>query len=211
MIREACVETLEEALNAEALRADRIELCSDLHMDGLTPSNELIREVKHKLGIPVKVMIRPRPGNFNYSRAEIEEMLGSIAFCRSEQVEGVVFGVLNSENELDIPAIKTLSISAAPMKVTIHKAIDLTTDPIRELERLIEAGGIHSVLSSGKAPTAIEGAAMLQRMIFTAGQRIEIIVAGRVTFENLGEVSRLIHADAYHGRKILGNLNNLTF
>lgn len=125
-IKEACVENLEQAIHAEKMGADRIELCADLHLDGLTPSKELILKVKECLGIPCRVMVRPRAGDFIYSGAELAEMEATINFCKEAGVEGVVFGVLNKEKHLDMNAISRLAALAKPLKVVIHKAIDDT-------------------------------------------------------------------------------------
>ena len=204
-IKEACVETLEQCIRAEKLGASRIELCADLVYDGLTPALSLIRDAQKNLSIPIRVMIRPRPGDFVYSSAEIEVMKLSIRDCIESGVDGVVFGVCTKYGELDIEAICTLTTAAKPLKVTIHKAIDVCTDPVAELSKLQNLG-IDSVLSSGKAPTAKEGLAMLQEMVRAAGN-IEIVACGKVTDENLAEIDQLIGAPAYHGKKIVGNLD----
>ena len=94
-IKEACVESLAQAIKAEEKGADRLELCAYLAFDGLTPAPDLISEVIKAVKIPVRVMIRPRNGDFNYSEEELEHMKACIAFCKKEGAEGVVFGVLN--------------------------------------------------------------------------------------------------------------------
>lgn len=204
-IKEACVETLEQCIQAEKLGASRIELCADLVYDGLTPALSLIKKAKNKLSIPIRVMIRPRPGDFVYSSAEIEVMKLSIRDCIEVGVEGVVFGVCTKDGELDIEAISTLTTAAKPLKVTIHKAIDVCTDPVAELFKLQNLG-IDSVLSSGKAPTAREGSTVLKEMVKSAGH-IEIVACGKVTNQNLPEIDQLIGAPAYHGKKIVGSLD----
>ena len=206
MIREVCVETLEEALLAEERRATRIELCSNLAEDGLTPCFDLIRAAKSSLEIPIRVMIRLRAGDFTCSSKEIEQMKQEIDFCKEMGVEGVVFGVLTRENELDIEKISKLCIHAAPLNVTIHKAIDLTPDPIDAIISLLKIPGITSVLTSGGALTAIEGVDKLKIMIDHAADDIEVIVAGKVKDDNLSILHELLNAKAYHGRRIVGEL-----
>jgi copper homeostasis protein len=206
MIKEACIESLSEAIKAEKLGAQQLELCSDLANDGLTPDFDLIKEVKSKVNIPVKVMIRPRAGNFIYTIREIETMIQAIAFCKDIGVEGVVFGVLKTDNTLDITAIKELTSFASPLEVTIHKAIDLTPDLPQAVAELRKIEGITSILTSGGAVTAIEGSATLLEMIQIADDKIEIIAAGKITDENLEEVQRTIKTSAYHGRRIVGDL-----
>ncbi len=202
---EACVETLGQCLQAEQNGANRVELCADLASDGLTPSNTLIQQVKEKLKIPIRVMIRPRPGDFVYSVSELEEMKRSIKVCKEIGVEGVVFGVCTKSDELDIKALSSLVEESRPLKVTIHKAIDTCKDPLSEVEKL-KSIGVDAILTSGKAGTAREGMALLKKMVEVSGN-IEIVACGKVTNENLPEIDRLIGAPAYHGKKIVGNLD----
>jgi copper homeostasis protein len=102
MVLEACVETFEEALKAESLGADRIELCDDLSVGGITPSYALLDSVLKQLNIPAMVMIRPRGGNFVHTSSEIKVMKQSIEVCKSLNVMGVVFGVLDKHNHIDM-------------------------------------------------------------------------------------------------------------
>ncbi len=202
---EACVETLGQCLQAEQNGANRVELCADLASDGLTPSNTLIQQVKEKLKIPIRVMIRPRPGDFVYSVSELEEMKRSIKVCKEIGVEGVVFGVCTKNDELDIKVLSSLVEESRPLKVTIHKAIDTCKDPLSEVQKL-KIIGVDAILTSGKAGTAREGAVLLKKMVEESGN-IEIVACGKVTNENLPEIDQLIGAPAYHGKKIVGNLD----
>ena len=177
-ILEACVETFEEAVQAEIKGADRIELCSRLDLDGLTPDLNLNKKVIDKLSIPVKVMIRPRAGNFIYSEAELKKMKDSILIFKKLKIQGVVFGVLDEENCLNLHQIKTLTEFATPLEVTIHKAIDLCPDLISSVEALKTIDGITSILTSGGANTAIEGKEMLRKMIELTESSLTIISAG---------------------------------
>lgn len=204
-IREACVDSLDQALVAEKKGADRIELCSDLQYDGLTPSENLISEAKKRLNIPVRVMIRPRSGNFVYSEQELLQMEKAIAFCRKVGVDGVVFGILKSDHTLDLNLISRLAVQAFPLKVVIHKAIDDTPDPVKALADLTKLGGIATVLSSGGAKTAQDGRQVLLEMIETSGN-IEVMPAGKITAGNVHELHRFLGARAYHGKKIVGVL-----
>ena len=206
MIKEACVETIDQCIRAQAQGADRIELCADLSHDGLTPSHELIRLATERLDIPVRVMIRPRPGNFIYSKEEVSQMKEGIDFCKSVGVEGVVFGACTSSETLDLDIIAELTDYALPLKVTIHKAIDGCVDPVDEVRRLKEITGIDSILTSGKEATAMEGTECLKSMISEADGYIQIIACGKVTNANLEELHGIIHAKAYHGKRIVGEL-----
>lgn len=203
---EACVESLEEAVRAEHLGADRIELCSRLDLDGLTPERELIKQVVHKVHIPVKVMIRPRTGDFVYSTDELSAMKDDIQFCKQAGAQGVVFGILDKANHLNLDQIQQLADEASPLEVTIHKAIDLTADPVASLTELMKLRNITAVLTSGGATTALEGKEIIKKMLQTAKGTINIIAAGKITNDNLAEVHHLIGAHQYHGRRIVGQL-----
>lgn len=207
IIKEACVETLEEAILAEKYGANRIELCSRLDLDGLTPSRDLIQSVVEKVNIPVKVMIRPREGAFIYHTLDVERMISDIGFCKVTGVRGVVFGFLSNDH-VDMEICRKLAKAANPLEVTFHKAIDLTADPVSEIKKMKELKCIHSVLTSGKQPTAREGKDMLKEMLKYQDDNFKIIVAGRVTKDNLHELHDLIGAEEYHGRKIVGDLTS---
>lgn len=206
LIFEACVETFEEAILAEKNGANRLELCSRLDLDGLTPDVELIKKVMEKVSIPVKVMIRPRAGGFVYSASEIEEMKDSVRFCKKMKVQEVVFGILDEDNELNLEQIQMLAKLSSPLGVTIHKAIDQTPDLLQSVSELSLIENITSILSSGGAPTATEGSEMLKKMILLAGNSLKIIPAGSVTNQNISTIHQLIGAAEYHGRRIVGEL-----
>ena len=133
---EACVETLEEAILAEKKGANRLELCSRLDLDGLTPNFNLTKKVMKKISIPIKVMIRERDGNFVYSENEILAMQNQIEIFKSIGILEVVFGALNINNKVDIQVTNRLAKYAFPMNVTFHKAIDQTTNILSELESI---------------------------------------------------------------------------
>ena len=206
-IKEACVESLLEARNAEILGADRLEVCANLELDGLTPTAELIKQVIAEVQIPVRVIIRPRAGNFVYTTVELEAMKRSIKLCKELGVEGVVFGVLQSNNRLDLRAIELLANEARPMKTVIHKAIDYTPDSLEALREVLSIKCIDTVLTSGGTTTAFDGIRTLKAMIELAGNKIELMPAGRITYLNVQELHKKLDAKAYHGSRIVGELN----
>lgn len=206
MIKEACVETFEEAVLAEQRGANRIELCSDLANDGLTPSCELMQKTCATLKIPVMVMIRPRAGNFVHSEEEIEQMKKDIDLAKKAGAAGLVFGLLAPDNTIDEKNTRLLAEYAQPLPVTFHKAIDELENPVEGVRVLKEIKGIKRILTSGGKATAIEGAEILRKMRETAGQNLIILVAGKVTDENVKEIQQLTGAKEFHGRRIVGNL-----
>ncbi len=207
MIKEACVESLAEAIAAEELGADRIELCSRLDLDGLTPDFDLIRETLSTLTIPVKIMIRPRGGYFVYTQEELQLMEEGIDRCKTMGVTEVVFGVLDQQNQIDIGATTRLAKRAYPMKVTFHKAIDDSPDILFALKQMKTISEVTSILTSGGMSTALEGQTILKRMVQSAGGKLTIIPAGRITDQNINEVHKSIGATEYHGRRIVGELS----
>jgi copper homeostasis protein len=206
MIKEACVETFEEAITAEKRGANRIELCSDLANDGLFPSVELMQLTISALKIPVMVMIRPRAGNFIYSDDEIGEMKAEIDLAKKAGAAGVVFGLLTSGNKIDIKNTSILADYASPLPVTFHKAIDELENPVDGVIDLLRIENIKRILTSGGLPTALEGLETIRKMIEVAGNQIIILVAGKVLDTNVKEIQKLTGAKELHGRRIVGNL-----
>ncbi len=207
MILEACVETYQEALTAQSNGANRIELCSHLELDGLTPDTGLIEKVCAELNIPVMVMIRPRGGNFVYSETEIKEMGQTIEVARNMGAAGLVFGLLTPENRIDVANTRRLAEIASPLPVTFHKAIDAMEDPVEGVQQLLEIEGITRVLSSGGKPTALEGVSKIKEMIKIADGKIIMLVAGKVIISNRNEIAAMTGATELHGRRIVGELS----
>jgi len=206
MIVEACVETLTEAIKAEQNGANRIELCSRLELNGLTPSAKLIDETCRRLSIPVMVMIRPRSGNFVYSEEEVCQMEKKIAIVKNLGAAGIVFGLLTPDNQVDVVYTRRLSKAASPLPVTFHKAIDELENPVKGVRILKKIKGIKRILTSGGKATAKESAEILRKMQEVAGENLIILVAGKVTDENLEEIQQLTGAKEFHGRRVVGDL-----
>ncbi len=202
MVREKCIGSFLEALEAQELGAERVELCDNLTEGGTTPSYGTIKMVVEKLNIPAFVIIRPRGGDFYYTPEEIEIMKEDIKICKELGVKGVVIGALNRDNTINYDAIKDMIDLAKPMSITFHKAIDELENPVTEVKKLANLG-VNRILTSGTKETALEGENILREMIKEAGEDIIIIVAGKVTKDNLNEISNLIPAKEYHGKKIV--------
>lgn len=209
MIKEACVESLEEAVLAEERGAERIELCSALHLDGLTPSVELMQKTCASLKIPVMVMIRPKAGDFVYSEKEILQMKSEIDQAKKAGAAGVVFGLLTPENKIDEANTRRLAEYAQPLPVTFHKAIDELDDLVEGAQTLKKIAGIHRILTSGGKPTALEGQATIRKMMKVTEGKIIILVAGKVLQSNREEILKATGAKEFHGRRIVGKLNSL--
>ena len=206
ILKEACVDNAEDAINAFKLGANRLEYCSKLDEDGLTPPKEELLLIKKLVSIPIRVMVRPHSKSFNYDESDILEMKSTIEFCKSQNFDGVVFGCLKTNFELDIDLISELAKYSKPLNVIIHKAIDFTKSPLASLEELIELKTVNGVLSSGGAATAELGIKILKKMVDIAPQNFEIIAAGKITNTNIDEIHKRICSGFYHGKKIVGEL-----
>ena len=206
IIREACVGSVEQAMIAEKRKADRVELCSRLDLDGLTPDRKIIERTMNLLSIPVKVMIRPKSGNFIYSKQDILKMESEIDFCKKIGVSEVVFGMLNENSEVDIELTSAIAKKAAPMDITFHKAIDHVDDIKHGLERLSNVKEITSILTSGGKDSALNGQDIIKDIIKQFSSRFKIIAAGGITDENLNLVHSCIGGTEYHGKRIVGQL-----
>ena len=202
-IKEACIESIDQAINAERNGADRIELCKSLDLGGLTPEKRVLQNTIKSISIPIKVMIRPRPGNFIFSQNEIKIMEQDIDLCKNSNVQEVVIGVLTMSGNIDTKVTKRLASRAYPMAVTFHKAIDQTKDILKELGRLSRVKEISSILTSGGGETALKGQALLRKIINQYGSRFNIIVAGSITHENFEEIHESIDAQEYHGKSLI--------
>jgi copper homeostasis protein len=203
LIFEACVETLEDALAAEKRGANRIELCSALDQDGLTPSEELTQQCVRYLSIPVMAMVRPRGGDFVYTEEEIRQMEAEIEFFKKSGVTGVVFGLLTESGEIDMENTSRLAKLAMPLEVTFHKAIDYSNGVLKSFEQLNAIDGITRVLTSGGMDTAWNGREVLKQMQDLPGRRIKIIAAGKVLQENREQIAIFTGVTELHGKRIV--------
>ena len=203
---ECCIESYIEAINAEKKGADQLELCSDLNNDGLTPNFDVVKKVIRNISMPIKIMIRPRGGDFNYSGEDMVEIKKQITYVKTIGINHIVFGALNKDHRVDIDNIKRVSDWSFPMKITFHKAIDASAEFFTDIEALVNTKRIDSLLTSGKSTTAESGASIIKKVISFYGKNIKVISAGKITKSNLNNIHRKISGSYYHGRKILGKL-----
>jgi copper homeostasis protein len=194
---EICVETLAAALAAERGGADRIELCENLSVGGVTPSCELMRAARAQIHIPIFAMIRPRGGDFLYSGVEFKEMIRALALARDCGMDGVVFGVLNADGAVDIERTRELVELARPLPATFHRAFDETPDLHAALESAI-ASGAERILTCGCKANAQEGSATIADLVKAVGRRIQIVAGGGINAANLEGVLRRSQAREFH-------------
>ena len=180
MIIEVCAESYEYAVKAEKAGADRIELCKDLHLDGLTPDYESAKRTIDTLDIPVFILIRPREGDFIYSNEEFDLMKQDILKFKEMGCKGIVSGVLNSDNSIDNKRTKELVELSKPLDFTFHRAFDVVSNPLKEIENLIQLG-VERVLTSGQKDKAIEGLELLKRLKNKSNNEIIVMPGSGIT------------------------------
>lgn len=194
---EICLESVESVIAAEKGGADRVELCSDLFEGGLTPTIGTVKTALKKSNIKINVMIRPRGGDFCYSDEEFEVMLEDVKALKDTGINGIVFGILTPEGDVDIVRSKELIELARPLPVTFHRAFDMTRDPYKSLEDLINLG-VDRVLTSGQEATVPEGADLLEELVKIAGDRIIVMPGCGITERNFPKLQEKIKAKEYH-------------
>ena len=188
MIVEVCANSVQSALNAQQAGADRLEICTELGIGGLTPSYGMLLQMKEEISIPIHVLIRPRSGDFTYSDPEFNAMLKDIETCVELGFEGIVSGVLNEDATIDIQRTKLLLEASNGLQFTFHRAFDWVTDPMHSLEEL-ERIGIHNILTSGQQSSAMAGMSLLKELK-KAAQSCEIIPASGIRAAEASEFKK---------------------
>lgn len=197
IIIEVCAGSVESAIAASKGGANRIELCCALPEGGLTPSQAMIEYVIANLNFKTFVLIRPRSGDFSYSRAEFEVMKSDIFAAKAKGAHGIVTGMLNTDGSIDTCRMKEVVEMANPMKVTFHRAFDLAKDPYEALEIII-ALGCDRILTSGMAGTALQGVELISGLVKQAGSRIVIMPGSGINASNLEEIYLKTGAHEFH-------------
>ena len=199
VVLEICVESTDRAIAAERGGAHRIELCSDLSCGGLTPSAGLIDATRQQVRIPIHVLIRPRAGDFCYSSPEFEIMQRDIRAAKELRVDGIVLGILNETEQVDISRTRTLVELARPLPVTFHRAFDLCRDKDGNacLEAVIQTGAARILTSAGK-DRVVDGITRIANLVRASEKRIAIMPGGGVNAENVQQILQQTGAPEIH-------------
>lgn len=217
-ILEICCADIRSVIEANRGGADRIELCTALELDGLTPSIGMIERAVAAGPVPVRVLIRPRPGDFVYLPPEVDVMESDIRQCRHTGVDGVVIGALMPDGRVDIDTCRRLIDAAGGLHITFHRAFDVCAHPLDALEQIISLG-CDTLLTSGQQPRAIDGIPLLHTLVEQSSGRIDIMAGSGVNPANAAEILSATGCPCIHGSArrgtytdhlIVSQLHNIT-
>ncbi|MEO0896703.1 MAG: copper homeostasis protein CutC [Bacteroidota bacterium] len=186
-IFEVCLDSVHGAIEAEKGGATRIELCANLIEGGTTPSLAMVQECLAQVNLDVRVIVRPRGGDFLYSAEELAVMKQDILLLKEAGVKGVVIGLLKENGQVDKAQTATLIDAARPMEITFHRAFDVSRDPFEALEDLIDLG-VERILTSGQKGSVPEGIEMIRLLVERANGRIKILPGAGIQPEHVGMV-----------------------
>ncbi len=193
---------LSSAIIAQQAGADRIELCDEAGLGGISPGYESVKLAREKIIIDLFVMIRPRGGNFIYSPSEFAQMKNDVLEFKKTGVDGFVFGILNEDGSINKKQNRELVQAAHPCSCAFHRAFDVVTNPFTALEEIIDCG-FGTILTSGQKQTAMEGIDVLVELVNKANNRIVIMPGGGVRSSNIAELKEKVKTSFYHSSAIM--------
>lgn len=196
-VLEVAVTTPDEARAAVSAGADRLELCAALGCGGVTPSLGMFEAVREAVGVPVYVLLRPRPGGFAYTFDELDVMTRDAKLFLDHGADGIVFGVLTATGRVAEEACRGL-VKLADGRAVFHRAFDFIRDQKAALKTLVGLG-FERVQTSGKKSTAVEGAEQIATLVTAAGWDIEVLPAGGIGPENVAALLADTGCDQVHG------------
>ncbi len=195
---EICVDNTSDVTVATNAGADRVELCADLPIGGVTPDPQVLEHARKLTSAPIMVMIRPRGGDFVYTADEVRVMETAIDHAKANGADGVVLGCLTSNGDLDIAKVSDLVARARPLPVTFHRAFDDAREPESALDALVELG-IARLLTSGQARTAPQGKDLIRRLVQRAAGRLIVMPGCGLRAVNVRDVADATGAVELHG------------
>ena len=194
---ECATDSVESALAAAKGGADRLELCANLIIGGTTPTLALYDEVRSHSDIPLFILIRPRFGDFLYTDYEANVICREIEMFQKAGAEGVVIGSLNKDGSLNVEHMKRFIESAKDMSITLHRAFDMSADPLATLEQAKELG-VNTILTSGQAPSSLEGISLYEKLIEKANGEISILAGGGIKASTIEKLLEQTSLTAFH-------------
>lgn len=201
---ECATDSVESALAAVRGGADRLELCANLIIGGTTPTLGLFDEVRSYSDIPLYILIRPRFGDFLYSEQEANVICREIELFQKAGAEGVVIGSLNRDGTLNTEQMKRFMEAAKDMSVTLHRAFDMSADPLATLDAAKQLG-VNTILTSGQAERALDGIGLYEKLIERAGSEITILAGGGIKAQSIEKLLEKTSLGAFHmsGKEVI--------
>ena len=194
---ECATDSVESALAAAKGGADRLELCANLIIGGTTPTLALYDEVRSHSDIPLFILIRPRFGDFLYTDYEANVICREIKMFQKAGAEGVVIGSLNKDGSLNVEHMKRFIDSAKDMSITLNRAFDMCADPFATLKQARELG-VNTILTSGQAPSSLEGIDLYEKLIEKANGEISILAGGGIKASTIEKLLKQTSLTAFH-------------
>lgn len=207
---EICVESAAGAIAARHAGAERVELCADLLEGGITPSVGTIEVVRAQTDGGLFVMIRPRGGDFCYSKTELEVMARDIDAAKAAGADGIVLGLLRPNGTIDVERTAALAARARPMQVTFHRAFDMTRDPLQAFDDLLEIG-VDRLLTSGQCDSVADGVELVRTLVARAGDRLIVMPGAGLDESNVGEVVARTGAREVHFAALRTQASPMTY
>lgn len=193
---ECCVDSVESAIQAQKGGATRLEVCSNLVIGGTSPSISLLKQIKKYVDLPVRVLVRPRFGDFNYTSYEIEIIEDEIKNFLNIGANGFVIGCLNVDGSLNIDYMSRLISKAKGLPITLHRAFDMCKNPILAMKQA-KAIGVSTILTSGAQNTAIEGVDLL-KILSENSNGIEILAGSGITPQSVKYIKERTNITSFH-------------
>lgn len=196
-VLEVCVDSVQSAIEAAKGGADRVELCSNLVIGGTSPSVALFRQIRKYTDLKIRVLLRPRFGDFCYDEYEYAILKEEAAMYRDLGTDGIVTGILCPDGSLNLEQMGEIVRLADGTDVSLHRAFDMCADPYVALEQAVELG-ICTVLTSGQKNSAWEGRDMIRELVRRSAGRIEILAGAGISPETIEKLYRYTGTKAYH-------------
>lgn len=202
-VLEVCVDSVQSAIEAEKGGADRVELCANLVIGGTSPDAALFRQVREHTGLKIRVLLRPRFGDFCYDEYEYAILREETLMYRELGADGIVTGILCPDGSMNLEQMKEIIRLAGGMEITLHRAFDMCADPFATLEQAVSLG-IGTILTSGQRNSAWEGRNLIRELVSKSAGRIEILAGAGISPEIIEKLYPYTGVQAYHmsGKRI---------
>lgn len=196
-VLEVCADSVASVMEAQRGGATRIELCSNLIIGGTTPGRAFYQQVRQYSDLPVRILLRPRFGDFCYNDYEFQMMAEDVQMFRELGADGIVMGILRPDGSLNLEQLQTLKKAADTLDTTLHRAFDVCRDPYEALEQTISLG-FNTILTSGQQNSAWNGRKLLASLQDKANGRIEILAGAGIQAETIEKLIPGTHITSYH-------------